>query len=162
MERIDLYQMAALWTGMTPVETPRSMTLLPARSSVTAFPIILAVTKAEKYIAQRLGLAAPVTLQPQYPRTGDVGIGGKPASLDGIGRCRSAGWLPTGTGADTLPGATRTGEDPKRAVARPTRARAERDRARWRRWKGTSPARGVSMAEIALSWLAAFPDLFQA
>jgi aryl-alcohol dehydrogenase-like predicted oxidoreductase len=170
VERIDLYQMHA-WDALTPVEeTLRFLddAIGAGKIGYYGFSNYLGwqVTKAA-HIAQRLGLAAPVTLQPQYNLLmRDVELEVVPASLDaGIGLLPwsplAGGWLTGKYKRDQFPsGATRLGEDPKRGgEAYEPRAAQERT---WRvleALESVAKARGVSMAEIALSWLVDRPSV---
>jgi aryl-alcohol dehydrogenase-like predicted oxidoreductase len=117
------------------------------------------LTKAV-HLARELGLALPVTLQPQYsllvreieweivPAAQDAGLGLLPWSPLG------GGWLTGKYRRDQRPtGATRLGDDPERGMEAWDR------RGTGRTWdvieavQRVAEARGVSMAEVALAWL---------
>jgi aryl-alcohol dehydrogenase-like predicted oxidoreductase len=120
------------------------------------------VTKASG-LAKARGWAAPATLQPQYsllvreieleivPACIDAGMGLLPWSPLG------GGWLSGKYKRDVAPtGATRLGEDPNRGME----AYAPRN-AQERTWTiidavgKIAKARGVSLAQVALAWVAA-------
>ncbi|RYE07350.1 MAG: aldo/keto reductase [Hyphomicrobiales bacterium] len=170
VERIDLYQMHA-WDATTPVEeTLRFLddAVKAGKIAYYGFSNYLGwqVTKAA-HTALRLGLNAPVTLQPQYNLLmRDVELEVVPAALDaGIGLLPwsplGGGWLTGKYKRDQFPtGATRLGEDPKRGgEAYEPRAAQERT---WRvleALEAAATARGVSMAEMALGWLVDRPSV---
>ncbi len=123
------------------------------------------LTKAV-HLARELGLAAPVTLQPQYsllvreieweivPAARDAGLGLLPWSPLG------GGWLSGKYRRDERPaGATRLGDDPQRGMEAWDR------RGTARTWdvidavQRIAEARGVSMAEVALAWVTARPGV---
>ncbi|SDP25478.1 Predicted oxidoreductase [Nakamurella panacisegetis] len=115
--------------------------------------------------AAALGLQLPVTLQPQYsllvreleweivPSCLDAGLGLLPWSPLG------GGWLTGKYTRDNRPtGATRLGENPDRGVeAYDRRAGADRTWAVIDAVQAIADARGVSMAQVALAWLADRP-----
>jgi aryl-alcohol dehydrogenase-like predicted oxidoreductase len=118
-------------------------------------------------IAEFRGLSVPVTLQPQYnllvreieweivPACAENGLGLLPWSPLG------GGWLTGKYSRDERPtGATRLGENPERGVeAYDRRSRAERT---WDVVDGVATiasSRGVSMAQVALAWLADRPSV---
>ena len=111
--------------------------------------------------AERLGLAVPVTLQPQYnllvreieweivPACASTGLGLLPWSPLG------GGWLTGKYKRDERPsGPTRLGDDPERGVEAYDRRSPQQ-----RTWdviaavEEVAGARGVSMAQVALAWL---------
>jgi aryl-alcohol dehydrogenase-like predicted oxidoreductase len=117
------------------------------------------LTKAV-HLAHELGIAAPVTLQPQYsllvreieweivPAALDAGIGLLPWSPLG------GGWLSGKYRRDERPsGPTRLGDDPGRGME------AWERRGTGRTWdivsavQKVAEARGTSMAEVALAWV---------
>jgi hypothetical protein len=168
VERIDLYQMHA-WDALTPLEeTLRFLDDAVAAGKIGyyGFSNYLGwqITKAV-HLAKANHWAAPVTLQPQYnllvreieleivPACADADIGLLPWSPLG------GGWLAGKYKRDVTPtGATRLGENPKRGME----AYAERN-AQERTWdiigtvEAIAKARGVSMAQVALAWVAAQP-----
>ncbi|KGM31988.1 aldo/keto reductase [Inquilinus limosus] len=168
VEQIDLYQMHA-WDALTPLEeTLRFLDDAVRNGKITyyGFSNFLGwqLTKAV-WLAKANGYAPPVTLQPQYnllvrdieheivPACLDAGIGLLPWSPLG------GGWLSGKYKRDQMPtGATRLGENPQRGMeaydARNAKATT---------WavigavEDIAKARGVSMAQVALAWVAAQP-----
>ena len=116
-------------------------------------------------VAERRGLAVPVTLQPQYnllvreieweivPAARANGLGLLPWSPLG------GGWLTGKYRRDERPtGATRLGEDPERGVeAYDRRSRSERTWDVVTAVGEVADELGVSMARVALAWLADRP-----
>ena len=112
------------------------------------------------HVARSLGLAEPVTLQPQYslivreiewevvPAVLDAGMGMLPWSPLG------GGWLSGKYRRDQRPsGDTRLGDDPGRGMEAWERRGTERT---WRivdSVQSVAEGRGVSMAEVALAWV---------
>ena len=168
LERIDLYQMHA-WDGLTPLEETLRFLDDAVRAGKIAYYgfsnyIGWQIAKATQ-IAKFMGYAAPVTLQPQYNLLmRDIELEVVPACLDaGIGLLPwsplAGGWLSGKYKRDQFPtGATRLGEDPKRGgEAYEPRNAQERT---WRvigAIETVAKGRGVSMAEVALAWVAAQP-----
>jgi aryl-alcohol dehydrogenase-like predicted oxidoreductase len=168
VEHIDLYQMHA-WDALTPIEeTLRFLDDAVASGKIGyyGFSNFLGwhVTKAV-HVARAQGFAAPVTLQPQYnllvrdiehevvPACTDAGMGILPWSPLG------GGWLTGKYKRDTMPtGATRLGENPNRG----SESYAPRN-AREKTWgiiaavEEIAAEREVSMAQVALAWVAAQP-----
>ncbi|UYO00393.1 MAG: aldo/keto reductase [Devosia sp.] len=168
VEQIDLYQMHA-WDALTPLEETLRFLDDAVRAGKIAyygFSNYLGwhITKAV-WLAKMQGFAAPVTLQPQYnllvrdieheviPACLDAGMGLLPWSPLG------GGWLSGKYRRDQMPsGATRLGENPKRGMEAYEKRNAEE-----RTWavigavEDIAKARGVSMAEVALAWLADRP-----
>ncbi len=168
LERIDLYQMHA-WDALTPIEETLRFLDDATRAGKIAyygFSNFLGwhVAKAAQ-VAKARGYAAPVTLQPQYsllvrgiepeivPACLDAGIGLLPWSPLG------GGWLSGKYKRDQTPaGATRLGENPDRGME----SYGPRNAA-GRTWRvigaveDIAKARGVSMAQVALAWVAAQP-----
>ena len=168
VEAIDLYQVHA-WDPWTPVE--ETLETLDAfvragkvhnvgLSNFTGWQLQKAVD-----VADSAGLSRPVTLQPQYsllvreveweivPAAEHNGLGLLPWSPLG------GGWLSGKYTRDTPPtGATRLGENPERGVEAYARRNAQQ-----RTWdvidavQTIAQGRGVSMAQVALAWLAAQP-----
>ena len=168
VERLDLYQVHA-WDALTPLEE----TLRFLDDAVSAGKIAYygfsnylgwQLTKAAQ-IAKFMGYAAPVTLQPHYnlivrdiefevvPACQDAGVGLLPWSPLG------GGWLTGKYKRDTAPtGATRLGENPNRGQES-YGPRNESERV-WRiieTVEAIAKAHGVSMAEVALRWVADRP-----
>jgi aryl-alcohol dehydrogenase-like predicted oxidoreductase len=116
-------------------------------------------------LAEFRGLARPVTLQPQYnllvreieweivPACESTGLGLLPWSPLG------GGWLTGKYAKDERPtGATRLGEDPNRGVeAYDRRSTVQRTWDVIDALEAIATARGVSMAQVALAWLADRP-----
>ena len=168
VERIDLYQMHA-FDALTPLEeTLRFLddAVSAGKIAYYGFSNFLGyqISKAFERTKAR-GWAPPVTLQPQYnllvrdieheivPACLDAGMGLLPWSPLG------GGWLAGKYKRDVAPtGATRLGENPKRGGE----AYAPRN-AQERTWtilaevERVAKARGASMAQVALAWLAAQP-----
>ena len=164
VEHIDLYQVHA-FDPLTPLdETLRFLDdavragkiSYVGLSNFTGWQLVKAVA-----VAQSQHLSVPVTLQPQYnllvreiewevvPAAQSEGLGLLPWSPLG------GGWLTGKYRRDQQPtGATRLGEDPERGVE----AYAGRS-AQQRTWdvvdalQVIAQQRGVSMAQVALSWL---------
>lgn len=168
LEQIDLYQMHA-FDALTPLEE----TLRFLDDSIRNGKIVYygfsnfigwQLTKAS-FLAKMGNLAPPVTLQPQYnllvrdieheivPAALDANIGLLPWSPLG------GGWLSGKYKRDAQPtGATRLGENPNRGQEAYA-ARNAKDRT-WRIIGAVEDAAnglGVSMAEVALAWLAGRP-----
>ena len=164
VEHVDLYQVHA-FDPLTPLdETLRFLDdavragkiSYVGLSNFTGWQLVKAVA-----VAQSQHLSVPVTLQPQYnllvreiewevvPAAQSEGLGLLPWSPLG------GGWLTGKYRRDQQPtGATRLGEDPERGVE----AYAGRS-AQQRTWdvvdalQVIAQQRGVSMAQVALSWL---------
>jgi aryl-alcohol dehydrogenase (NADP+) len=160
---LDLYQ-AHSWDPITPLEeTLRTLDGFIRAGKIRYYGFSnftgWQLTKAV-LLARSLGLAAPVSLQPQYsllvreieyeivPASLDAGLGMLPWSPLG------GGWLTGKYRRDQRPaGATRLGDDPQRGMEAWDR------RGTARTWdviaavQGVAEARGVSMAEVALAWL---------
>lgn len=168
VEQIDLYQMHA-WDALTPLEETLRFLDDAIRSGKIAyygFSNYLGWQLTKASLLAKIGnLAPPVTLQPQYnmlvrdieheivPAALDASIGLLPWSPLG------GGWLSGKYKRDTPPtGATRLGENPNRgSEAYGPRNSDERT---WRiigAIEDASKALGVSMAQVALSWLADRP-----
>src|ERR1017187_2263805 len=123
------------------------------------------LTKAV-HLSRALGVAGPVTLQPQYsllvreieweivPAAMDAGLGLLPWSPLG------GGWLSGKYRRDERPaGATRLGEDPDRGMEAYDRRGSRRT---WEVIDATAKIageRGLSMPEVALAWLADRPGV---
>ncbi|HEY0031938.1 MAG TPA: aldo/keto reductase [Devosia sp.] len=168
VEHIDLYQLHA-FDALTPLEeTLRFLddSIRNGKIAYYGFSNFLGwqLTKAV-WIAKADNFQPPVTLQPQYnllvrdiehevvPAALDANIGLLPWSPLG------GGWLSGKYKRDQAPsGATRLGENPKRGMEAFDKRNAEA-----RTWdvigalEDAAKARGVSMAQIALAWVAARP-----
>ncbi len=164
VEHVDLYQVHA-WDPMTPLEetlrflddaVSAGTVGYPGLSNFTGWQVAKAVG-----VCERLGLARPVTLQPQYnllvrelewevvPACVDAGLGLLTWSPLG------GGWLTGKYSRDEAPsGATRLGENPGRGVEAYARRSAHE-----RTWgvvdavRSVARARGVTTAQVALAWL---------
>ncbi len=167
VDTVDLYQ-AHAWDEHTPIdETLRTMDGFVRAgkigyygfSNFTGWQLTKAVHRA-----QALGLAAPVTLQPQYnllvreiewevvPATLDAGMGLLPWSPLG------GGWLSGKYRRDQRPtGATRLGEDPNRGVEAYDRRNVDRTWDVIDAVEKVADSRGVSMAQVALAWVTGQP-----
>ena len=168
VEQIDLYQMHA-WDALTPLEETLRFLGDAIRSGKIAYYgfsnyLGWQITKAV-WLAKSNGLAAPVTLQPQYnllvrdieheivPACQDANMGLLPWSPLG------GGWLSGKYKRDQMPtGVSRLGENPKRGMEA-----YEARNAQQRTWdiigavEDIAKARDASMAQVALAWLAARP-----
>jgi aryl-alcohol dehydrogenase-like predicted oxidoreductase len=169
-DHVDLYQCHA-WDAYTPLEeTLRTLDGFVRAGTIRyyGFSNFLGwqLTKAVR-LAHELGLAAPVSLQPQYnllvrgieheivPAAQDGGLGLLPWSPLG------GGWLSGKYRRDQRPsGATRLGEDPERGMEA-YGPRAAQDTT----WdvigavEDIAGTRGVSMAEVALAWVTDRPGV---
>jgi aryl-alcohol dehydrogenase-like predicted oxidoreductase len=167
LEAVDLYQLHA-FDPLTPMEeTLRTLDGFVRAGKIRYYGLSnfsgWQLTKAV-HLAHALNIAQPVTLQAQYsllvretewemvPAAMDAGLGLLPWSPLG------GGWLSGKYRRDERPsGATRLGEDPSRGMEAYDR------RGTPHTWEviGTvhkvARERGVSMAEIALAWLAGRP-----
>ena len=167
---VDLYQVHS-WDPVTPLEETLETLDQMVRagkvryvglSNYTGWQIQKAVG-----LARANGWQVPVTLQPQYnllvreleweivPSCQDAGLGLLPWSPLG------GGWLTGKYTKDERPtGATRLGEDPGRGVEA-----YDRRSTRQRTWDvidavgEVAKQRGVSMAQVALAWLADRPTV---
>src|SRR5487761_1231723 len=121
------------------------------------------LTKAV-HLARELGVAGPVTLQPQYslvvreieweivPAAQDAGMGLLPWSP------LAGGWLSGKYRRDQRPaGATRLGEDPGRGMEAWDRRGTQRTWEIIDAVQKVAEDRGASMAEIALAWVTGRP-----
>ena len=168
VERIDLYQVHG-HDPLTPVEETLRVLDDAVRagkidyvglSNVTGWQLQRAVD-----VARFGGLAAPVTVQPQYnllvreveweivPAAAANGLGLLPWSPLG------GGWLTGKYRRDERPtGRTRLGENPERGVeAYDRRSGVERTWDVVDAVRAVADGRGVSMAQVALAWLVARP-----
>ncbi len=168
IEQIDLYQMHA-WDALTPIEeTLRFLddAVRAGKIGYYGFSNYLGwhIAKASE-IAKARGYTRPVTLQPQYS------LLVREIELEIVAACQDAGmglmpWSPLGGGwlsgkykRDQMPkGATRLGENPKRGMeAYEARNAQERTWAVIGAVEDLAKARGASMAQVALAWVAAQP-----
>src|SRR5499427_852697 len=169
VDAVDLYQVHA-YDPLTPLEeTLRALDGFVRAGKVRYWGLSnftgWQLTKAV-HLARALNLSGPVTLQPQYsllvreieweivPAALDAGVGLLPWSPLG------GGWLSGKYQRDVRPtGATRLGEDPGRGMEAYDRRGTERT------WKiidvvrDIAAGRGVSMAEVAVAWVAARPGV---
>jgi aryl-alcohol dehydrogenase-like predicted oxidoreductase len=164
VEAVDLYQVHS-WDPHTPIlETLRFLddavragkVHYVGLSNFSGWQLQKAVDVADRY-----GLARPVSLQPQYnllareieweivPACLSEGLGLLPWSPLG------GGWLTGKYARDQAPtGATRLGEDPERGVeAYGRRSSVQRTWAVVDAVRTVAQGRGVSMAQVALAWL---------
>jgi aryl-alcohol dehydrogenase-like predicted oxidoreductase len=168
VEQVDLYQMHA-FDAVTPLEetlrflddaTRNGKIAYYGFSNFTAWQLTKAV-----YLAKLNGYQPPVTLQPQYSLLSrDIEHEIVPASLDAqIGLLPwsplGGGWLSGKYKRDQAPtGATRLGENPNRGMEA-FDARNAKDST----WavigavEDIAKAHNVSMAQVALAWVAAQP-----
>lgn len=168
VEQIDLYQMHA-WDALTPIEETLRFLDDAVRAGKIAYYgfsnyVGWHIAKAAE-VAKANGFTRPVTLQPQYS------LLVREIELEIIAACQDAGmglmpWSPLGGGwlsgkykRDQRPkGATRLGENPARGMEA-----FEPRNAEGRTWaiigavEDLAKARGASMAQIALAWVAAQP-----
>lgn len=160
---VDLYQTHA-WDAFTPLEeTLRTLDDFIAAgkihyyglSNVTGWQLTKIV-----HLARKLGVAEPVTLQPQYslivreieweivPAALDAGVGLLPWSPLG------GGWLSGKYTRDEAPsGLTRLGEDPDRGMEAVARRGTDRTWAVVDAVQSVAEATGATMAVVALSWV---------
>jgi aryl-alcohol dehydrogenase-like predicted oxidoreductase len=169
LDSVDLYQ-AHAFDPLTPLE--ESLRTLDGFvragkiryygfSNFTGWQLTKAV-----HVAKALGLAAPVTLQPQYsllvreiefeivPAALDAGLGLLPWSPLG------GGWLTGKYQRSQRPtGATRLGDDPNRGMEAWDRRGTERTWDIIDAVQTIAESRSVSMAEVALSWVTDRPGV---
>lgn len=168
VEHIDLYQMHA-FDALTPLEeTLRFLddSIRNGKIAYYGFSNFLGwqLTKAV-WIARANGYQPPVTLQPQYNLlVRDIEHEIVPAALDAhVGLLPwsplGGGWLSGKYKRDQLPtGATRLGENPKRGGEAYDKRNAKS--ATWDiigTLETVAQARGATMAQVALAWVAAQP-----
>ncbi len=169
VERVDLYQVHA-WDPCTPLaETLRTLDGFVRAGKIGYYGFSNFVgwqlTKAV-HTARALGLAEPVTLQPQYslivreveweilPAVIDAGMGMLPWSPLG------GGWLTGKYQRDERPsGATRLGEDPGRGMEAWDRRGTERTWDIIDAVQRVADDRGATMAQVALSWVTNRPGV---
>jgi len=167
LDAIDLYQVHAFdpWTPLE--ETLRTLDGFIRAGKIRYYGLSnftgWQLTKAV-HVARALGLAQPVTLQPQYsllvreieweivPAAQDAGMGLLPWSPLG------GGWLSGKYRRDQRPaGATRLGEDPDRGMEAYDRRDSELTWAVIDEVQKIAEQREVSTAEVALAWVTARP-----
>ncbi|QQR38055.1 aldo/keto reductase [Devosia rhizoryzae] len=168
VEHIDLYQMHA-YDALTPLdETLRFLddAIASGKIGYYGFSNFLGwqLTKAV-WTAKAQGYQPPVTLQPQYNLlVRDIEHEVVPAALDAdVGLLPwsplGGGWLSGKYKRDQMPtGATRLGENPKRGME--AFEKRNNNAATWEvigAVQDLSEARGASMAQVALAWVAAQP-----
>jgi len=170
VEAVDLYQVHA-FDPHTPLEETLRFLDDAVRAGTIAYVGLSNYTgwQVQKVVdlAELRGLSVPVTLQPQYnllvreieweivPACASTGLGLLPWSPLG------GGWL-TGkyTREERPSGATRLGENPERGVEAYDRRSVQQ-----RTWdvieavEAVAAARGASMAQVALAWLADRPQV---
>jgi aryl-alcohol dehydrogenase (NADP+) len=169
VDTIDLYQCHA-WDALTPLdETLRTLDGFVRAGKIRYYGFSnftgWQLTKAV-LLAQSLGLAGPVSLQPQYsllvreteyeivPAVLDAGLGMLPWSPLG------GGWLSGKYRRDERPtGATRLGDNPERGMEAWDRRGTDRTWDVIDAVQGVAEARGVSMAEVALAWVTDRPGV---
>ena len=163
LERVDLYQVHA-FDPRTPLEeTLRTLDGFIRAGKISYYGLSnftgWQLTKTV-HLANALGLAAPVTLQPQYslivreieweivPAVQDADMGMLPWSPLG------GGWLSGKYQRDQRPtGATRLGENPERGMEAWDRRGTERTWNIIDAVQKIAEDRDVSMAEVALAWV---------
>ncbi|MDT5039435.1 MAG: hypothetical protein QOE51_420 [Actinoplanes sp.] len=169
LDSVDLYQ-AHAFDPLTPLEeTLRTLDGFVRAGKIRYYGFSnftgWQLTKAV-HLARQLGLAAPVTLQPQYsllvreiefeivPAARDAGLGLLPWSPLG------GGWL---TGkyqrAQRPTGTTRLGDNPERGMEAWDRRGTERTWDIVEAVQSIAEGRGVPMAEVALSWVTDRPGV---
>jgi aryl-alcohol dehydrogenase-like predicted oxidoreductase len=169
VERVDLYQ-AHAYDPATPLEeTLRTMDGF-VRAGKVAYWGLSNFTGWQLsklvHLARAMGVAAPVTLQPQYSLlVREIEWEIVPAALDaGMGLLP---WSPLGGGylsgkytREQRPGAgTRLGDDPGRGMEAWERRGTERTWAVIEAVQRVAETRGDSMAEVALAWVTDRPGV---
>jgi aryl-alcohol dehydrogenase-like predicted oxidoreductase len=167
LEAVDLYQLHA-FDPLTPLEeTLRTLAGFLRAGKIRYYGLSnftgWQLTKAV-HLARALGVAPPVTLQPQYsllvreieweivPAAVDAGMGLLPWSPLG------GGWLSGKYLRGQRPsGATRLGEDPGRGMEAYDRRGTPRTWQVIDAVQQVARDRGVSMAQVALAWVAGRP-----
>ena len=169
LDHVDLYQVHAFdaWTPLE--ETLRTLDGFIQEGKIGYYGLSnftgWQLTKAV-HTARALGLEEPVTLQPQYslivreieweivPAALDVGMGLLPWSPLG------GGWLSGKYKRDERPtGETRLGDNPDRGMEAYDRRGTERTWNTIDAVQKIAEDRGVSMAEVALSWVTDRPSV---
>jgi len=160
-DAVDLYQVHA-YDPLTPLEeTLRTLDSFVRSGKIRYYGLSnftgWQLTKTV-YLARELNVAPPVTLQPQYSLLArEIEWEIVPAAMlpwSPLG----GGWLSGKYRRDERPaGATRLGEDPDRGMEAYDRRSSDRT---WRvigAVQKVAEDRGVSMAEVALAWVAGRP-----
>jgi aryl-alcohol dehydrogenase-like predicted oxidoreductase len=169
LDHVDLYQVHAFdaWTPLE--ETLRTLDGFVQEGRIGYYGLSnftgWQLTKAV-HTARALGLDEPVTLQPQYslvvreieweivPAALDAGMGLLPWSPLG------GGWLSGKYKRDERPtGDTRLGENPERGMEAYDRRGTERTWNTIDAVQKIAEDRGISMAEVALSWVTDRPSV---
>jgi aryl-alcohol dehydrogenase-like predicted oxidoreductase len=168
VDHVDLYQVHA-FDPYTPLDETLRFLDDAVRAGLIAYPGLSNYTgwQVQKVVdtAERLGLAVPVTLQPQYnllvreieweivPACASTGLGLLPWSPLG------GGWLTGKYKRDERPtGPTRLGDNPERGVEAYDRRSPQQ-----RTWdviaavEAVAGETGASLAQVALAWLADRP-----
>jgi aryl-alcohol dehydrogenase (NADP+) len=169
VDAVDLYQLHAS-DPLTPMaETLRTLDGFVRAGKIRYYGLSnftgWQLTKAA-HLADALNIARPVTLQPQYsllvreieweivPAATDAGLGLLPWSPLG------GGWLSGKYRRDQRPtGDTRLGDDPNRGMEAYDRRGTPRTWAVIDAVQKVADERGVSMAEVALAWVASRPGV---
>ncbi|MEV6850690.1 aldo/keto reductase [Actinoplanes sp. NPDC051411] len=169
VDSVDLYQCHS-WDALTPLdETLRTLDGFVRAGKIRYYGFSnftgWQLTKAV-LLAQQLGLAGPVSLQPQYsllvreteyeivPAVLDAGLGMLPWSPLG------GGWLSGKYRRGERPtGATRLGDNPERGMEAWDRRGTAHTWDVIEAVQGVAEARGVSMAEVALAWITDRPGV---
>ena len=169
VDAVDLYQVHA-FDSFTPLEeTLRTLDDFVRAGKIHYYGLSnftgWQLTKAV-HLARALGLSEPVTLQPQYsllvreveweivPAVLDAGLGMLPWGPLG------GGWLTGKYRRDQRPtGSTRLGEDPGRGMEAWDRRGTDRTWDVVSEVEAIAEERGVSMVEVALSWLTDRPGV---
>jgi aryl-alcohol dehydrogenase-like predicted oxidoreductase len=169
VETVDLYQVHS-WDPWTPLaETLRTLDGFVRAGKIHYYGLSnytgWQLTKAV-HTARALGLTEPVTLQPQYslivreieweivPAAVDAGLGLLPWGPLG------GGWLTGKYERDQRPsGPTRLGEDPERGMEAWDRRGTDRTWDIIAAVQRIAEQRGVSMAQVALSWVTNRPGV---
>jgi len=166
---VDLYQVHAFDPHTPLEETVRTLDDLVRAGKIHYYGLSnftgWQLTKTVM-LARQLGLAEPVTLQPQYslivreiewevvPAVLDAGMGMLPWSPLG------GGWLSGKYRRDQRPtGDTRLGDDPERGMEAWDRRGTDRTWAIVDAVQKVAEARGVTMAEVALAWVTDRPGV---
>ncbi len=168
VEQVDLYQVHA-YDPYTPLEETFSFLADAVRAGKVLYAGLSNFTGWQLQrvcdLAEFRGTAQPVTLQPQYNLlVREIEWEVVPAALaNGLGLLPwsplGGGWLTGKYARDTPPtGATRLGEDPTRGVeAYDRRSPVERTWQVVDAVQAVADGRGVTMAQVALAWLADRP-----
>ncbi len=169
LDRVDLYQVHA-FDPCTPLEeTLRTLDRFVKEGKIGYYGFSnytgWQLTKAVQ-LAKALNLAEPVSLQPQYslivreieweivPAAEDAGLGLLPWSPLG------GGWLSGKYQRDQKPsGETRLGENPQRGMEAWDRRGTDRTWQIVDAVQQVAEQRGISMAEVALSWVTDRPGV---